>query len=196
MNGLAFAIVGACTLVACERRPVNIIGSSEPPTAASPIRSVGEVAGSAYIVHATGDSIVLRDFQVTLLDPAAEQLWKEKVSDEPKNSVRTTPNPFARIHFESELREFEQWVEVKRDLGGPPPLAPKLGSLVIARTRTDVDGKFAFSNVMPGMYIVYAVFRSAASTACWFVPIAVSNGETTHLNLTNSSARAIVNEGP
>jgi hypothetical protein len=187
-----FAVAITCVcLAACERNEPLI--TSAPPT---PPKASGEIEGSAYLVRGNGESIVLRDLQVTLLHPAAKGLWEEKVTHEPKDSVGAKKDYFAKTHFDSDLHEFDLWLDVKRDIGDPPPLAPRRESVVIRRTRTDVDGKFAFSDVERGEYIIYAAFRSEASTACWFAPISVPSGGTVHLNLTNSTARVIVNDEP
>jgi hypothetical protein len=192
---LAFAITCVCLGVACDRKDVNNLAQATESPRTSP-KSNGQIVGSVYLVRANGESILLRDFQVTLLHPAAEQLWNEKVTHQPKESIGAKKDYLAKTHFASDLHMFDVWLTAKRDLGGAAPLAPKFGSVVIGQTRTDVDGKFAFSDIEPGQYIVYAVFKSEPSTACWFAPITVAAGGTVQFDLTNSTARVLVNDEP
>lgn len=58
---------------------------------------------------------------------------------------------------------------------------------------TDSDGKFSFSKIPAGDYFIYAYLKTPLSSICWVSPIAIKEGETTESNLTNSTARVIVN---
>jgi hypothetical protein len=190
----ALTTVCVCLGVACERKDVSNLARATESPRTSP-KSTGEIAGSAYLVRGNGESILLRDFQVTLLHPAAEQLWHESVTHEPKNSVGAKKDYLAKTNFDSDLHMFDEWLTAKREIG-EPPLAPRRISLVLGQSRTDVDGKFEFSDIEPGQYIIYAAFKSEPSTVCWFAPITVAAGGTVQFNLTNSTARVIVNDEP
>jgi hypothetical protein len=140
------------------------------------------VSGFAYLTRTSADSIVLRDLEVVLFQPSVDALWHETVKDEStyqsQSEGNDTGSNIVKALFEFDMSLFT--MKLTR-------------SHIVGTTRTDTDGRFAIPPAPAGEYLIYAYLKTPLSSVGWLGRIAVKDGETTQFNLTNSSARVILN---
>jgi hypothetical protein len=58
----------------------------------------------------------------------------------------------------------------------------------VAAVRADVNGRYAKSELEPGSYYIYAAHRVFDNTLFWYVPVEISRGTKTRLDLSGSNA--------
>ena len=125
------------------------------------------IAGSAYVTRGNGDSIILRDLEISICKPSVVTVWEA-----------TYKGSKTRVQLLTGVVAFEQ----------------ELPKYVVATTRTDIDGKFKVTAIPAGVYVVFADFETSNATACWLIPIVLDPGKPVELTLSNSTAAAITND--
>jgi hypothetical protein len=66
--------------------------------------------------------------------------------------------------------------------------------LAVAQTKADASGVYAFRNVPPGSYRIYAQYRSMYAAGYWLIPVTVKEiGETITVDINNEKFAEVFN---
>jgi hypothetical protein len=72
------------------------------------------------------------------------------------------------------------------------PDFPLTGITVIS-TKANVDGKYKIADLAPGNYYIYASFISSSIGVDWLIPVRITAGDETTVDLNNANAATVRN---
>jgi len=142
------------------------------------------VSGSAWITKKAGQSDIQRGLEVVLCSDSVRPKLKQ-VRDEKWNA---SPSQYSNDDL---FKQVDGYRHLDLDVMNQVAVT---NDECFKTTKTDVNGKYTFSNVQKGSYILYAPYESSFSKAYWLVPFEVKNSKPVEIDLENSNAEEIYNE--
>lgn len=148
----------------CSTNPVSTVLRVVGPS--------GTITGSAWLTKGSGDSTILRGVEVTLCREEARE--KQGVVEAIVKDFSNYAMPqFVNLGL---FREVDKAIDAV------------VSPYAITTAKANVDGKFSFSDVRDGNYMLFARFESSNYFAAWLEPVTVHAGQNTTFDLDNSSA--------
>ena len=172
-NTIASAVLCLAALTACGQFAQE---THRPDTAAlfrslkeaGAARRTGTIQGNLYLVH-PGLPTVLRDWSVTLLPLSPDQ--ETAISEARERYLRNGREPLPADLFQQARRLLERLATQTKELG--------YGELIRTATTDTKEGKFIFSDVPEGRWLLTAELPSKLSMLLWARPVAVTAGKVT-----------------
>ncbi len=171
---LCVAALSACGRLTEERHRSESAAFLKSLTDAGAAGRIGSLEGHVYLLHPNHPS-PLRDWSVTLLPLPPDQ--EAAIQRAHEQYVRHGREPLPIDRFREARQLLERVAARSKELGH--------GEL-IRTTKTDArEGKFVFSDVPEGRWLLTAELPAKSSVLLWARPVTVTAGELTKHRLLN-----------
>jgi len=136
-----------------------------------------KISGAAWVTKSAGQSEIQRGMEIALCNESvAVRIAQTK--QEIDRQVSETDNPSTYLGLGVELPSFSKVVARE----------------AVKIAKTDIDGKYIFTDVLPGKYYLYAAYANDFSVAYWLLPIEVGIAQEMKVDLDNGNMAAVYNK--
>lgn len=165
---LCLAALSACGQFAQETHRPDTAALFRSLKEAGAAWRTGTIEGNLYLAH-PGLPTVLRDWSVTLLPLSPEQ--EAAISEAHERYISNAREPMPADLFQQARRLLDRFASQTKELG--------YGELIRTATTDTKEGKFVFSDVPEGRWLLTAELPGKFSTLLWARPVTVTAGKMT-----------------
>lgn len=183
----------------------------------------GSVEGGAWVIKGGGQSDVLRGLTVYIMNadidstsieaplrklcvdmrelippPLAKQNFAKECGEKIDNILTSKSRPDLRTLYElvrtvqkNAISDTEFFLVLLEHDAIWPSI---LGSALLHKGQTGIDGKYTIPDIMPGEYFLYAQASSSFYFVEWFLPVKVTSGQPTKIDLFNENTALTINK--
>lgn len=212
-NGILLVVIGVVVVLG--------LGAMLLKPAAKPEPKAGSLSGGIWLTKGSGESNILRGHEIALCtndvsidefdhlmvmaEEDFQRQWKKHVNvrEVAADEAQKLRDRGVRISTDQMLDMMEK--------NNPEALHPKLTGFGQLRSalpaiisyvatkavrvcKSDINGKYELTEIAPGDYQIFASYDTAFSKGFWLIPVSISPGLQSKLDLDNSNMTAIFND--